>query len=301
VLNAQSFIVAAIQIVSNVPSCIEETESAIIDNMQTVERLVAEAAKSGAELVVLPENVLTFGSRKPFTLEAQQQWLAAFSVLAQHKGIWLVAGSLPLSNFQWQIGDNCKDLEWSQATGLPYATTVVFDKKGKLRGVYQKNHLFDANIADATGQYRESDIFQRGRHPAVVETPWGKMGIAICFDLRFPQYFQQLRALGTDFIVLPSAFTYTTGKAHWEILLRARAIENQTAMVGVNQGGDHDSKRKTWGDSMIVDAWGNVLARVGNALTADDSQLGESIVLAELKLAGQRAIRESMPLVAPLP
>ncbi|SMF54222.1 Predicted amidohydrolase [Alteromonadaceae bacterium Bs31] len=278
--------IAAIQLVS---------EANIASNLASVEKLLKQAKLAGAQLAVLPENVLTFGQQQSFDRQAQMAWLKWFSAQAQQQKMWIVAGSMPLQAFEISQGGSLSDLQWSEAASLPYATSVVFNSNGAIEGVYRKIHLFDAQVNDATARYRESEQFCAGGEPAVIETPWGKMGLGICYDLRFPEYFRLLRQRGADFVVLPSAFTYATGAAHWEILLRARAIENQSHVIGVNQGGEHKGGRSTWGDSMIVDPWGDVLARVGDAVPTKDSQLGEHIVIAQMDLASQRALRERMP------
>ncbi len=281
--------IAAVQLVSQVG------EGAIEQNFVSVENLLQRARAAGATLAVLPENVLTFGQKHACDQLQQRRWLERFAAMAQAYNLWLVAGSLPLQDFS-VAADGA--LIWRESAGLPFATCVVFNSQGTIAAVYRKVHLFNAQVNDAHGNYRESDFFQAGNSATIVDTPWGKMGIGICFDLRFAHFFQQLRRKGADFVVLPSAFTYTTGKAHWEILLRARAIENQFAVVGVNQGGVHDEKRKTWGDSMIVDAWGTVLARAGEKAAGNDPQLGEQLVMAQLDLSVQKALREQIPLGA---
>ncbi|WP_082086972.1 carbon-nitrogen hydrolase family protein [Teredinibacter purpureus] len=297
--NASSLRVAAIQMVSHVPQSEVKLPHAIAHNINTVSRLVAEAATAGTQLIILPENCLTFGCKKIFTLEEQAHWLNTMSVLAARNNLWLIAGSLPLHSFEYTEGDSVAAIQWRQPqkNEKPFAASVVFNGAGKLVGVYRKMHLFDVNVQDKTGTYRESDSFQPGMQPEVIATPWGIMGLAVCYDLRFPEYFRRLRELGAEFIVVPSAFTYSTGAAHWEILIRARAIETQCFVIGVNQGGTHDEKRQTWGDSMIVDPWGVVVTRAGKVLPVDDSQLGECIVIADIRVNDVQSIRERMPLL----
>lgn len=292
---SDTIVVAALQMVSQTTA----KENAAVDtlkaNLAVTARLLQNAAYQGAQLVVLPENVLTFGSSLGFPLAQQQAWLNAFSALAAEYRLWLVAGSMPIHGFEYTAGCRPEALRWHDSQELPYATCVVFDDSGGVAGCYRKMHLFDADVADAVGCYRESDHFRAGQTPGVVATPWGTMGVGVCYDLRFPEYFRHLADAGVQWVVLPSAFTHTTGAAHWEILLRARAIENQYFVVGVNQGGEHSSGRKTWGDSMIVDAWGQVLARAGDAPLRPGSQLGEAVLVHSLDLSELCPIRKAMP------
>jgi len=284
--------VAALQMVSRT-----DDEKAVDDNLQVAASLVSRAAEAGAELAVLPENVLTFGQRDSFSRAEQLRWLQRFSELAKQHQLWLVAGSLPLQAFIVAEGGSLNQLNWAENDALPFSTSVVFNSAGDIAGVYRKMHLFDAEVNDSTRVYRESDYSQAGDAPVAVETPWGLMGLGICYDLRFPEFFRRLSAQGMRYCVLPSAFTYITGAAHWALLLRARAVENQCFMVGVDQGGEHGRRRKTWGESMIVDGWGDVLVRAGDALAVKDSQLGEHLLIAELNFTEQEKLRQRMPVL----
>lgn len=273
-------------------------------NFSTLEGLLGRASKANCQLAVLPENLLTFGLKARFTRDEQVQWLVRFSALARAHKLWLVAGSMPLHGFSWADGDGDGDWEvsadtirWHDASEdvKPFATCVVFDDQGRIASAYRKMHLFDADVKDNMGAYRESDSFSRGDMPVVCETPWGRMGVGICYDLRFPEYFRALRQQGADFVVLPSAFTWATGKVHWELLLRARAVENQIVMIGVNQGGEHTPQRKTWGDSMVVNGWGEIIARAGDDKLLEDSQLGEHLVVTQVDLDELELLRKDMP------
>lgn len=286
--------IAALQMITRIAGQIETSQDTLDHNFATAARLVAAAAAQGCKLAALPENLLTFGTRAHFSRDQQQAWLVAFSDLARRNALWLVAGSLPLEHFASQE-DVSMPLRWLDDEHKPFATSVVFGSDGVLRAVYRKMHLFDARVDDGTGVYRESEHFRAGSAPCVVDTPWGVMGLGICYDLRFPEYFRALRELGAHFVVLPSAFTWATGEAHWELLLRARAVENQLFVIGVNQGGGHSATRKTWGDSMIIDTWGQVLVRVGNMSPSNDSQLGEALLIADLDFEQLRNIRVKMP------
>ena len=142
--------------------------------------------------------------------------------------------------------------------GEVYATSLLYDDQGALAAHYEKQHLFDVEVA-GDRSYRESDAYARGRREVVAETPLGKLGLTICYDLRFPQLFHQLRHAGAELMAVPAAFTRLTGEAHWEVLLRARAIETQCFVLAPAQGGSHDDGRETWGHAMAVDPWGRVL------------------------------------------
>ncbi|MGL4716785.1 MAG: carbon-nitrogen hydrolase family protein [Aeromonas sp.] len=200
-------------------------------------------------LVLLPENFALFGERQGYLDGAEvigegpiQQQLAEW---AHHYGIWLVAGALP-----------------TIVAGADHIHTssLVFDPTGALRGHYHKIHLFDVDVADNHGRYRESETFSAGDAPVLVDSPFGPLGLSICYDLRFPELYRQLALAGARVLLVPAAFTAVTGAAHWEPLLRARAIENQCYVVAANQGGCHETGRQTWGHSMVIDPWGRVLA-----------------------------------------
>ena len=201
-----------------------------------------------AQLVVLPECVLLFGGHESLQLAALGETEVnplkqALSEIAQQYDVYLIAGSIPAK------ADN----------GRAYSRCYFFDNSGQVLGQYDKIHLFDVEVADGTKRYRESDTFCHGKNLTVVATPFGKIGLAICYDLRFPELFQALRAQGADFIALPSAFTKVTGEAHWQILLQARAIETQCYILAAGQWGQHaTSRRETWGQSMIVSPWGRL-------------------------------------------
>lgn len=243
-------------------------------NLARAEALIAEAAAKGAKLAVLPENFALFGSKDIFKLaisEGECGELQAFlSGLAEKYHITLVGGSIPLP---------AKD-------GRVFATSFTYGADGACLGSYRKIHLFDADVGDAQGSYRESESYAPGDDVVVIDSNIGRIGLGICYDLRFPELFRAMLDKGADIIVLPSAFTRQTGWAHWLPLLRARAIENQCLVVAANQGGIHDAKRQTSGGSVIIDSWGRVL---------DEAGLGEVCVIAEFDRAGQDALRRRMP------
>ncbi|MBW2940252.1 carbon-nitrogen hydrolase family protein [Zhongshania aquimaris] len=257
--------VAALQMVSS---------SDLAVNLLRAEGLIAEAANGGAKLAVLPENFALFGRQRIFDLAVQEaasgDLQSQLAHLAAKYNLTLVAGTIPTP----------------APDGRVYATSFVYGPDGCCLGQYRKMHLFDADVADAQGSYRESDSYAPGDDVVVLETPFGRIGVGICYDLRFPELFRQMFELKADIVVLPSAFTRSTGWAHWLPLLRARAIENQCLVVAANQGGVHDAKRQTSGGSVIIDSWGRVLAEAG---------LGEVCILADYDSAEQNALRLRMP------
>lgn len=230
----------------------------------------------GAKLVVTPENCLVFGSREDYLAHAEPlaegPLQAQVAALAKQLGIWVLIGSMPIR----------------QLDGAITSTALLFDDHGQLQGHYDKLHMFDVEIDDAYHSYRESDTFRAGRETKVIATPFGNIGLSICYDVRFPQLYAALREQGADIIVVPAAFTKVTGKAHWELLLRARAVETQCWMVAAAQWGEHNEQRETWGHSMIVDPWGQVVAC---------QQQGTGVMVADVDLDLSKAIRTNMPLV----
>ena len=219
-------------------------------NLLETERLVEAAVAKGAQLVVLPENFAFMGQstaellplREPEGEGPLQDFL---SRLAARLKIWLVGGTIPL-----EAHDN----------GKVRAACLVYDDSGRQVIRYDKMHLFDVHIAESGEDYAESDHIEAGDAVRVVDTPFGKLGVAICYDLRFPELFRAMLDQGAEILALPAAFTAITGKAHWEVLLRARAIENLSYVVAAAQGGFHVNGRETFGHSMVVDPWGSVLS-----------------------------------------
>ncbi len=256
-------IVAAVQMVST-PD--------VEENIATVRRLVAEAAATGAQLVLLPEYWPIMGlsdTDKVGKAEVLGSGIIqqTMSDLAREHGIWLLGGTLPLAS-----DDPAKVIN----------TTLVYDPQGRQSGRYDKIHLF--GFTKGTESYNESRTIVPGASVGTVDTPVGKVGMAICYDLRFPELF---RAMGpVNLIVVPAAFTYTTGRAHWEILLRARAIENQCYVLAAAQGGEHVNGRRTWGHSMLIDPWGDVKAVLAE---------GEGVIHGTIDQAHIEGVRASLP------
>lgn len=222
------------------------------DNLRQAEQLIASAVEQGAKLIVLPENFAHMGMTETDKLALREQpgqgpIQSFLSEQAKRHGLWLVGGTIPMAG---------------ATANRVRAACLVYDDQGRQVARYDKIHLFDVSLTETNESYRESDTIEPGDQLVVVDTPLGRMGIAVCYDLRFPEMFRQMGGAELDFIVIPSAFTATTGQAHWEILLRARAVENLCYVIAADQGGQHDNGRETFGDSMIVDPWGKVLDRL---------------------------------------
>ena len=244
----------------------------VTSNLIEAERLVKMAVEAGAKLVVLPEYFAIMGIHDSDKVKVRedegdgpiQRFLS--KIAKKHK-IWLIGGTIPLvSNSVKKVRNSC----------------LVYNDKGKQMARYDKIHLFGLDLA--TEQYHEKKTIEAGNEVVVVDTPYGKIGLSACYDLRFPELY---RAMGeVDMIVVPSAFTETTGKAHWQTLVRARAIENLCYVIAPAQGGYHLSGRETHGNSMIVDPWGVVL---------DHLPRGSGIVIANINTHYQASLRKSLP------
>lgn len=215
-------------------------------NLREAGRLVEQAAGQGAQLVILPEMFLTLEGRYYPQLAVSTDWLDELGSWCQRWKLWLVAGAVP------QPDPDPQEARVRSAC-------LVLDDQGQTVARYDKIHLFDAAVGDAHGVYRESERFAPGDAVVVVETPVGRLGLSICYDLRFPELYRQLQEKGAELISVPAAFTWRTGEAHWDTLLRARAIEQQCYVLAANQCGWHDTKRRTWGHSQIIDPWGKVM------------------------------------------
>ncbi|WP_313103288.1 carbon-nitrogen hydrolase family protein [Stutzerimonas nitrititolerans] len=250
-------------------------------NLEIARRLLEQAAEQGARLAVLPENFAAMGHADPLALgraEAQGAgpilpWLGQ---AARDLGLWIVAGTLPLPP------DGEPDAK-------PRACSLLVDDRGQRVARYDKLHLFDADVADSRGRYRESDHYAPGQRLVVADTPLGRLGMTVCYDLRFAELYLALRAAGAELISVPSAFTLTTGAAHWQSLIRARAIETQRYMLAAAQGGEHPGGRITFGHSSIVDCWGRMLC---------EQPTGDAVLSASRDAAEQAAIRQRMPVLS---
>ena len=241
-------------------------------NLNEAERLIEVAANQGAKLVALPEYFAIMGLKETDKVAVREEEgkgpIQAFlSKMAKKHKIWLIGGSVPLaSNFPNKVRNSC----------------LVYDDKGKQVARYDKIHLFGLDLGNE--HYHEEKTIEAGNEIQVVDTPFGKIGLSICYDLRFPELY---RAMGeVNMIIVPAAFTDTTGKAHWETLIRARAIENLCYVVAPAQGGYHLSGRETHGNSMIVDPWGVILDRLPR---------GSGVVIATMNPQYQASLRKSLP------
>lgn len=258
-----SFKVAGIQMASS---------PQVSSNLIEAERLIKIAANQGAKLIVLPEYFCIMGFKDSDKVAVRETVndgpIQLFlSKLAKKHKVWIIGGTVPLvSEFARKVRNSC----------------LVYNDKGVQVARYDKIHLFGLDLG--TEHYHEENSIEPGNNVEVVETPFGRIGLSICYDLRFPELY---RAMGqVDIIVIPSAFTETTGKAHWETLIRARAIENLCYVIAPAQGGYHLSGRETHGNSMIVDPWGVILDRLPR---------GSGIVIANVNRGYQASLRKSLP------
>jgi len=259
----ESFKVAAVQMVS---------EPSLEANLAAAGKLVAEAAARGARLVVLPEWFCLMGRAERDKLAIRerdgdgpiQSFLAAAA--AKHRA-WVIAGTVPL---------------YASDPGKVRNSLLVYDDAGRRVARYDKIHLFD--FTDREEKYQESNTIEPGDAPVAIDSPFGRIALSICYDVRFPELYRRLAPM--DLITVPSAFTATTGAAHWEVLICARAVENLAWVIAPAQGGQHLNGRRTHGHTMVVDPWGKVVARLAN---------GAGVVVAEIDPSYQRRVRASLP------
>ena len=247
-------------------------------NLLAAEKLIAEAAKAGAKLAALPENFALMGEHEHDKVKAKEadgigQIQDFLATVAKKYAIWIIGGTMPIA------GEDSNKVR---------ASCLIYNDLGERVARYDKIHLFDVNVPGTEEVYRESDSIEAGAEPLVIDTPFGKLGIAICYDLRFPEFFRAMGKQGVQILVIPSAFTAETGAAHWELLLRARAIENLCYVIAPNQGGFHLNGRKTFGHSMIIDPWGVVL---------DCYKTGNGFVSADIDLERLAKIRSAFPVL----
>jgi len=245
-------------------------------NLLEAEKQIENAAKAGAKLVALPENFAIMGMNEYDKVKVReadgtgpiQDFLAS---VATKYGIWVIGGTMPMeANDENKVRASC----------------LIYNDQGQRVARYDKIHLFDVAVPDSSEEYRESDSVEAGSELCVIDSPFGRIGIAVCYDLRFPEFFRPMASKGLDIIVIPAAFTAKTGAAHWEVLLRARAIENLCYVIAPNQGGFHVNGRQTYGHSMIVDPWGVVL---------DCFKTGPGFVCAEIDKGRLEKTRTAFP------
>lgn len=260
------FLVAAVQMVST-----DDVQA----NIESAMAGTREAAEKGAQLVVLPEYFCLLSPRDEAKKEIAEDYgdgpiQTALAQLARETKLWLVGGTLPL-----KVNEIAK-------TDRVFNTQLVFSPDGEVVARYDKIHLF--NFDNGAESYNESKSVVAGHESRIAELPLGKVGLSTCYDLRFPELY---RAMGeVDLIVVPAAFTETTGRAHWEPLLRARAIENQTYVLASAQGGEHPGARRTWGHSMLIDPWGEIITQLN---------LGPGVLVGEISGERLRSVRSSLP------
>ncbi|WP_065500746.1 MULTISPECIES: carbon-nitrogen hydrolase family protein [Burkholderia cepacia complex] len=261
--SATPYRVAALQMVST-PD--------VARNLAEARRLIAEAAGEGAQLVLLPEYFCFMGHRdtdklalaEPYQDGPIQRFLAD---AARRHGIWVIGGTLPLK---------------APEPDRVLNTTLVFDPSGNEAARYDKIHLFNFEKGDES--FDEARTIRAGDTVVAFDAPFGRVGLSVCYDLRFPELYRRLG--DCTLIVVPSAFTYTTGRAHWETLLRARAVENQCYVLAAAQGGKHENGRRTWGHSMLIDPWGEIVAV---------RDVGASVVLGAIDPQRIADVRQSLP------
>ncbi len=264
----QAFTAAVVQMVSG---------SEVAANLASAGRLIERAAQAGARLVALPENFALLGRREHDKLAVAetdgagpiQDFLAD---TARRHGLYLVGGTIPLRGADPQ---------------RVRAACLLHGPDGRRLARYDKIHLFDVDVGEGGERYRESASIEPGDAVVTVDTELGRVGLAVCYDLRFPELFRTLLAQGAQILILPSAFTETTGAAHWHLLCRARAVENLCYLLAPGQGGLHDNGRRTYGHSLIVGPWGEVLA--------EHAEPGEGIACAQIDLAAMDRLRAQFP------
>ena len=246
----------------------------VAENIRTTSALIREAKAKGAQFIATPENTTLMAPdggaklEKSFD-EAHDPALPAFTALAEELGAWLLIGSLAIKVSDTKTANR----------------SFLIDPKGRIAARYSKIHLFDVDLAGGES-YRESSTVAGGDSAVLSATPWGKIGLTICYDVRFPELYRLLAKTGAFAFTIPSAFTVPTGEAHWHVLLRARAIENGAFVIAPAQGGTHKNGRKTYGHSVIVDPWGRVLAEAGTE---------PGVIFAEIDPACSTEIREKLP------
>ncbi len=247
------------------------------ENLQLVSAAIAEAALNGAQLAVLPEMFPSMGASQSMKLGYRESMGSGkiqdcMAKLAKTHNIWIIAGTMPITCEQ--------DKKFR-------AASIVFDHEGNIVARYDKIHLFDVQLSE-TEIYNESDTVEPGDKPVMVDTPFGKIGLAVCYDIRFPELFAFYAKNGVDIISIPAAFTVKTG-SHWDKLVLARAIENGCYVIGACQGGNHGNDRKTYGHSVIVNPWGEVISKCEGVMP--------SIIYAEIDLQYVKLVRKTIPAI----
>jgi deaminated glutathione amidase len=252
--------------------------SSVEANLDAARLLLERARGQGVKLAALPENFAIMGRREADKLAVSESMgegpIQAFLArCAGELGMWIIGGTIPIRA--------------EDGSGKVAAACLVFDDQGRFVARYDKIHLFDVDLPDREERYRESATIAAGNKPIVVATPFGRIGLSVCYDVRFPELYRLLQDQGAEILCLPAAFTAATGRAHWETLIRARAIENLCYVIAPAQSGVHENGRETWGDSMVVDPWGHVLDRV--------AQGGAGLAVGEIDRTLQQQMRSRFP------
>ena len=268
-MNCSSLPIACIQMVSS---------ENFNDNLNAAISLIREATNDGALMVVLPEYFAIMAQKETDKFEYVEKHKdgkvqAALSRLAQELSVWIIAGSHPIE---------------SSDPSRPYGRSYVFNSAGEVVTWYDKIHLFDVVVGDDKNRYCESRYTLAGTRTVSFDSPWGKIGLAICYDLRFPELFRELQDEGCILTIIPAAFTYKTGKEHWELLLRARAVENLCYVVAAAQGGKHANGRETWGHSSIISPWGELMSTI---------EFGAGFCIQQIDFSQQAQLRKEFPVL----
>lgn len=251
----------------------------VLENLSKAENFIEQAKVNNADMIALPENFAFLGHTDTAkidlaeSLDAPGPILQALSRWSKQYQIWLLAGTVPLKSAQ---------------SRKVFVSSLLYCPQGECVARYDKIHLFDVIVEDVARPYQESKTVVAGNKIVCYQTPWGKVGLSVCYDLRFPELYRMLQKEGVEIFFVPSAFTFSTGKVHWETLLKARAIENLAFVVAPNQVGKHANERDSYGHSMIVDPWGDVIAEMYS---------GEGVVLATLDRNQQKTLRTRFPSV----
>lgn len=246
------------------------------ENLLKAKKLIQSASDAGAKCVVLPEYFSVMGVDEQSKLQTKEPLGSGpvqtfLSEIAKEFGIWLVGGTIPLETH-----------EPDKVSGA----LLIFNDEGKRVGHYNKVHLFDVGVPGTEEAYAESGYCIPGNEPLVIDSPFGRLGFAVCYDIRFPEQFRAMMQQGAEILIVPAAFTVPTGKAHWEVLMRARAVENLCYLVASAQTGTHESGRQTHGHSMIVDPWGAIIEQLPE---------GEGVVMADIDITTLNDIRSTFP------
>jgi len=257
------------------------TQAAALDHIAP---LIRQAAKAGAQLILTPEGSNLLQRDRPKMLAALRPleddvFVQGVRILAKDLGVWILIGSALVSRSSEKEGGADKAAN----------RAVLIDAAGEIAQTYDKVHMFDVDLPSGE-RYRESSLYEPGGEARLAQTPWGLLGLTVCYDMRFPQLYRALAKAGAQIIAVPAAFTRPTGEAHWEVLLRARAIENGAFILAPAQGGVHEDGRGTWGHSIAIDPWGRVLAQAQGDEPA--------VVMADLDLEEVARTRAAIPSLA---